>query len=176
MAHSPVRSTECRTASRWCCLCRLDHPGAKSYFIGKSAEPNGLVRPEPDIATDTISTDPQMNLFRVALCVLSALAFLDGCAVRFPGSVAYRISQAGDGTQYEFACRASSSGNCYVQISQPEGKTSLEIVPAGVTRTLQYAVVGASFCVSSDDAFGLACTVTRTKFGPAFSVVSVSGT
>ncbi|MFP5390742.1 MAG: hypothetical protein ACLGI6_04235 [Gammaproteobacteria bacterium] len=117
-----------------------------------------------------------MKPFQIALSVLSLGAILGGCATGIPGVVKYRIAPAGDVHQYALACVESSSGNCYIHIDGPEGKVSVETVPTGTTRTLEHAVVGASFCVSSSESGRPTCTANRATFGPAGSVVSVSRT
>jgi hypothetical protein len=115
-----------------------------------------------------------MKLFRIAFCLLAAGPILGGCAIGIPGSVKYQISQSGDGNQYALTCIESSSGNCYIQIDGREGKVSGEAVLVGMTRTLQHAVSGMSFCVSSSNPAGLSCKLNSATFGPVGSVMSVS--
>jgi len=117
-----------------------------------------------------------MKIFQIAFCFLATSTILGGCATGIPGSLKYQISQLSDGNHYALVCIESSSGNCYIQIDEPGGKVSSQMVPVGVTQTLEHAVSGRSFCVSSSDPVSVTCKLNSATFGPAGSVVSVSHT
>jgi hypothetical protein len=111
------------------------------------------------------------------MCLATAAGLLSGCmsispaVTVIPGSVSFNIAQAGEGDKYQLVCLASHSGSCHIRIETADNNVHFATVGAGKAEILEYAVVGAKFCISDSDPGSLLCKMRHFYFGPGGSFI-----